>query len=230
MKQYCYDYPRPAVAVDLVVFQYCQGGLQVLLIERAREPFAGRWALPGGFVDIEEPLEVAAGRELQEETGLSDLTLREFGVFGRPGRDPRGRTISIGYLAIIPPGRTVQLRAGDDAARAGWFNVQSPPSLAFDHVDVLRAARGRLRREVLYQGLEFDLLEETFSVAQLLAVYQALLGRTVDAEGLLKRLLALDLLEEVGGEPQATYRLDRSRLAYLLQEERLAPLGDASAG
>ncbi len=227
MQQYTYDYPRPAVTVDLAVFQCCQPALQVLLIERAKEPFVGRWALPGGFIGIDEPLEAAARRELQEETGLSDLALRQFGVFGRPGRDPRGRTISVGYLAIIPGPRTVELHAGDDAGRAGWFEVQSLPSLAFDHQEIVQAARDRLGREVLYRGLAFDLLEDTFRVAQMLAVYEALLGRSVDAEALLKGLLALNVVEEIGGQPEATYRLDRPRLRHLLDEDRLAPLGDA---
>src|SRR5690242_20140829 len=102
MSKYCYDYPRPAVTVDIVVLQWQQDQLCVLLIQRGKDPFAGRWALPGGFVDIDEPLEDAAGRELREETGVTDVSLREVGTASKPGRDPRGRTISVVYRAIVP--------------------------------------------------------------------------------------------------------------------------------
>jgi 8-oxo-dGTP diphosphatase len=223
MGQYCYDYPRPAVAVDIAVFAWREGGVEVLLIQRAREPFAGQWALPGGFVDMEETCGEAAARELQEEAGLSNLIWHELRVFDTPRRDPRGRTISVAYLAIMAAGRPDLARSGDDAAAAEWFEVRSLPPLAFDHVDVVQAARDRFRLEVLYRGLAFDLLAETFTAAELAAVYAAALDRPVDSEGLINRLQSLGVVVEVGGQ---SYRADRARLEYLLREDRLAPWGE----
>lgn len=136
---YCYDYPRPALTVDLAVFRRADNRWQVLLIQRKHEPFAGRWALPGGFVDENEPLDQAARRELTEETGLADVAVQQFGAFGDPGRDPRGWTVTIAYLAVVPPHRT-ETRAGDDAARAAWFDVDRLPPLAFDHDQIIQRA------------------------------------------------------------------------------------------
>lgn len=144
MAMYCYDYPRPAVAVDIAIFHWRQERLHVLLIQRVNEPFAGQWALPGGFVDMEETCLQAAARELEEETGVTNLTLKELGVFDAPHRDPRGRTISVAYLAVVPAGQSVEARGGDDAANAEWFDVRSLPALAFDHAEVVARALARL--------------------------------------------------------------------------------------
>jgi 8-oxo-dGTP diphosphatase len=141
---YTYDYPRPMVTVDVVLFALQAGKLKVLLIQRKTPPFQDCWALPGGFLDIDEELEAAARRELHEETGLKIGNVLELGAFGKIGRDPRGRTISVVYLALAA-GEPPAARAGDDAAAAGWFSAVRPPKLAFDHGDILRAARKRLR-------------------------------------------------------------------------------------
>lgn len=137
---YCYDHPRPAVTVDLVVFGAIDRGLRVLLIRRRHDPFAGHWALPGGFLEIDEEIETGARRELQEETGLDSVqSLDMIGVFGAPGRDPRGRTISLAHAAIVvgPPGRVEGL---DDASDAAWLPPRSDLSLAFDHQSILDRA------------------------------------------------------------------------------------------
>ena len=140
---YTYPYPRPAVTVDVVVaVPSDSGGYDVLLVKRGKEPFKGKWALPGGFLDLEEELEEAAARELAEETGVTGVALEELGAFGRIGRDPRGRTVSIAYLAVLP-GRP-DARAGDDAAEVGWFPLDRPPDTAFDHEAILARARARL--------------------------------------------------------------------------------------
>jgi 8-oxo-dGTP diphosphatase len=137
---YCYDHPRPAVTVDLVTIARDGASRRVLLVRRKKEPFAGKWALPGGFLDINEPIEEAARRELKEETGVEPAGPLAFvGVYGDPGRDPRGRTISIAYRAVIigpPPNAT----GADDAEEAAWFDPEGLRGLAFDHDLILADA------------------------------------------------------------------------------------------
>jgi 8-oxo-dGTP diphosphatase len=136
---YCYDYPRPAVTVDLVALSRDGGRLKVLLIRRKHDPFAGRWALPGGFLDVDEPIEGAARRELKEETGLEVGEVAFLGVYGDPGRDPRGRTISLVYLALVPAPPPPP-SGGDDAEDAAWFDAPEMArsgALAFDHDRIL---------------------------------------------------------------------------------------------
>ncbi len=141
--RYAYEFPRPAVTVDVVLVTR-QPKPRVLLIRRKNEPFAGSWALPGGFVDMDETLEAAARRELFEETGVRAPELVQLHTFGDPGRDPRGRTISVVYLALVDADR-LKPRAADDAAEVGWFALQRPPALAFDHRDILAFARKHLK-------------------------------------------------------------------------------------
>ena len=143
--KYVYEWPRPMVTVDAVVFGLFADKVQVLLINRANEPFKGRWALPGGFVDIDEELEDAAARELREETGLEGVSLEQMHTFGEIGRDPRGRQITVVYLGVVTDIET-KVRAGDDAARVKWFDIEElPKELAFDHAEVIGFAVGRLR-------------------------------------------------------------------------------------
>ncbi len=157
---FTYDYPMPSVAADVVLLRPGEASgasIEVLLIERANEPFRGRWALPGGFVEIDEDLQEGARRELREETGIDigpdDERFVQLGAFGRPGRDPRGRVISVVYLAgVCRPGS--EPTAGDDAARAEWFPLSKLPELAFDHAEILAEARRRIERE---PGLVADL-------------------------------------------------------------------------
>lgn len=231
MAKYCYDYPRPAVTVDIVVCQWQQGRIRVLLIQRAQDPFAGQWALPGGFVDMDEPIEVAAQRELREETGLSDLVLHELGVFGAPGRDPRGRVISVVYYAIVPADRPLAVQSGDDAGAAAWHDLHAPPALAFDHRDILQAARARLRQGALYflEGLAF--LPEEFTIEDLQQAHEALLGQPCEADRLRARLQDWGLLRQTGtwrdgtqGGGQLLYRVDPQRYLGILGEDGLGAL------
>lgn len=136
-RTYTYDYPRPAVTADCVVFCNDSDGLSVLLIERANEPFKGCWAFPGGFMDMEENAEDCAKRELKEETGMEVQSLEYLGTFSEVNRDPRGRTITIAYYAVVEKSEVV---GADDASQARWFPIDSIPSLAFDHEEILRAA------------------------------------------------------------------------------------------
>jgi 8-oxo-dGTP diphosphatase len=138
MEKYCYDYPRPSVTVDIVLFYPAKDGLEILLIQRAKEPFKDHWALPGGFVDKDESLEDAAARELLEETKLRRARFKQIGAFGDPGRDPRGHTVSIAFAAILKSKPKVE--GSDDAKEAAWHPVKRLPKLSFDHKKIIRVA------------------------------------------------------------------------------------------
>jgi 8-oxo-dGTP diphosphatase len=141
-RQHSYDYPRPALTVDIAVLKRSSRKLQVLLIRRKHKPFAGRWALPGGFVDENETLEAAARRELEEETCIRGVELTELGAYGDPGRDPRGWTVSVLFYCVVKA-NAVRPKAADDAAQAQWFPLAALPPLAFDHDKMLAAVRRR---------------------------------------------------------------------------------------
>jgi len=136
---YSYTFPRPAVTVDIIIFRLSDNNPEVLLIKRGNDPYKDRWALPGGFVDMDEPLETAAARELKEETGLADILLTQMHTFGNPGRDPRGHTVSVVYVGYLTDESTAM--AGDDAAEAEWFKTGELPDLAFDHNIVVEMAK-----------------------------------------------------------------------------------------
>jgi 8-oxo-dGTP diphosphatase len=145
--KYIYDWPRPMVTADAAVFTHSGGKIRVLLIKRRNEPFKGKWAVPGGFVNLDEELEDAAVRELAEETGLTGVRLEQMHTFGTVGRDPRGRQITVVFIGIAKEGQT-KVEAGDDAAEAQWFDIEElPEDLAFDHDEVIRFAVGKLKNE-----------------------------------------------------------------------------------
>jgi 8-oxo-dGTP diphosphatase len=194
---YTYEHPRPAVTVDCVVFGLDQDDLKVMLIRRGEKPFRGRWALPGGFVRMHESLEDAARRELEEETGLKDVYLEQLYTFGDPKRDPRGRTVSVAYYALVQlEGRKV--RATTDAADAAWFSINDVPDLAFDHDRILEMAVTRLRGKVRYVPIGFELLPERFTLTQLQQLYETVLDRKFDKRNFRKKVLALGILEDTG--------------------------------
>ena len=223
-------YPRPAVTVDLVVFTVTDSDLKVLLIERGAPPFAGSWALPGGFVKVGdakknqgESLEAAAQRELAEETSLPEgsVYLAQLGAFGEPGRDPRMRVITVAYYALVRPDRIPMVRAGSDAAAARWFSVaEEVPrlTLAFDHRTILEQALERLRKEIDEAPIAFELVPPTFTVAELRAVYEAIKGTSYDAGNFRRRFLRMQadgVLEQAPGKrptgtkPARVYRFAR---------------------
>lgn len=146
--KYCYDYPRPAVSADCVLFGFDGEDLNVLLIERGREPFKGRWTFPGGFMEMDETTLQCAERELKEETGLDGLYLEQLGAYSGVDRDPRGRVITVAYFALVQISENDPV-AGDDAANARWFAIKDIPPLAFDHELLLRTALGRLRSDLI---------------------------------------------------------------------------------
>jgi len=148
--KYVYEWPRPMVTVDAVVFAVTDGAqAKLLLIKRKNEPFKGMWAIPGGFIGIDEELETAVARELSEETGLTGVALEQLHTFGKVGRDPRGRQITVAYMGIIAEGLD-RIKAGDDAEDAQWFNINDLPSnMAFDHVIMAEFAFARLKTKMI---------------------------------------------------------------------------------
>ena len=173
---YTYEYPRPALTVDCVVFGLDEEDLKVVLIQRDLEPFAGKWALPGGFVHVDESLEDAARRELQEEAGLSKVFLEQLYTFGDVKRDPRERIVTVAYYALVNI-RDHRVQAATDARNAAWFAVSDTPSLAFDHQKILHAALERLKGKVRYQPIGFELLPTKFTLSQLQHLYETILER-----------------------------------------------------
>lgn len=198
-----YEFPRPALAVDCVVFGLDAAGLQVLLIQRALEPFKGQWALPGGFVRIEESVDEAARRELREETGLRDVFLEQLYTFGEPKRDPRGRVVSVAHYALVRLGDH-RAKAATDARAAAWHPVRKVPRLAFDHDQILAAALARLQGKVRYVPLGFELLPPKFTLSQLQRVYEAILERPFDKRNFRKKILDMGLLIETDEVEQGT--------------------------
>jgi len=136
---YTYAYPRPAVTVDIIVFKNIENNPEILLIERKNEPFKNMWALPGGFVDKDEDIKTAAYRELAEETSIKNIQLSQLQAFGKPGRDPRGHTISIVHTGFLQNSNQ-KIQAGDDAKNLQWFSINDLPDLAFDHQEIIHYA------------------------------------------------------------------------------------------
>ena len=194
------DYARPAVTVDLVIFTIEDAVLKILLVERSEHPFKGRWALPGGFVrvgpsqtDQGEGVDEAAARELAEETGLptKSIYLRQLQTFGRPGRDPRMRVISVAYVALVRPTLVPFVRAGGDAAVAKWFPVSDTDKktfrLAFDHAEIVDLALRRVRETLDTSDIAFELVPETFTIPELRAAYEVVKGEALDPGNFRKR-------------------------------------------
>ena len=223
---YTYDYPRPMVTVDVVIFTVRENELEVLLIQRKGEPFAGDWALPGGFVNMDESLEAAASRELKEETGLLEAYLEQLYTYGDPDRDPRGRVISVAYYALIPAG--AQVHGGDDAAQAQWFPIDQLPGLAFDHTDILTYAIRRLRYKLEYTAVGFELLPEDFTLSEIQQTYEIILGESLDKRNFRRRILQSGIIEETQrtrsgeGRPARLYRYRPDAVAEV-KARRLFP-------
>ena len=192
--KYCYKYPHPAVTTDCVIFGFNGERLQVLLIERGIEPFKGRWAFPGGFLKMDETAEEGALRELKEETGLENAYIQQLHTFSNPNRDPRERVITIAYYALV---KIQEVKGGDDAASAHWFPLDEIPPLAFDHDYILRMATQRLREQIHFQPIGFELLPEKFTIRELQSLYEAILGINFDRRNFSKKMLHLEILTEL---------------------------------
>jgi 8-oxo-dGTP diphosphatase len=188
-----YQYPRAALTVDCVVFGFDESELKVLLIQRALDPFKGKWALPGGFVHVDETLDDAARRELAEETGLENVFLEQLYTFGTVKRDPRERVVSVAHFALVKLS-DYKAKAATDAAKAEWFPISELPKLAFDHAEIVVAALARLQGKVRYQPVGFELLPPKFTLSDLQHLYEAILGAELDKRNFRKKVLGFELL------------------------------------
>jgi len=216
-----YKYPRAALTVDCVVFGFDEGDLKLLLIQRDLEPFAGSWALPGGFVHVDESLEDAARRELQEETGVSRVYLEQLYSFGQPDRDPRERVVTVAYYALVKLSAH-SVKAATDARNAAWFDVSDLPRLAFDHEEIIEVALQRLKGKVRYEPIGFELLPPKFTLTQLQHLYETIAEAPLDKRNFRKKILAMDVLietdeieQDVAHRAARLYRFDEAKYRQL---------------
>ena len=191
---YTYEYPRPSVTTDCVIFGFDSEGLSVLLIERGIEPFRGCWAFPGGFMQMDEDAETCARRELREETGLDAEYVEQFATFSDVNRDPRGRTVTIAHFALV---KKSEVKGADDAAQAKWFPIGNIPPLAFDHDRILRVALKALREKIHFEPVGFELLPDVFVMSQLQNLYESVLEVKFDRRNFANKMLKLGILTEV---------------------------------
>lgn len=217
--KYCYKYPHPAVATDCVIFGFDGVSIKVLLIQRGIEPYKGQWALPGGFVGIDESAEECARRELQEETGLTGVSVEQFHAFSDVNRDPRERVISIAYYALV---KLSEVRGGDDASEAQWFSYDDVPSLAFDHDRILRMALRHLKDRICFEPVGFDLLPDVFTMTELQRLYEAILGVKFDRRNFYNKMLKLEVLTSAEPRPENASRRTPSK--YRFNAEKYAEL------
>ena len=212
---YTYDYPRPAVTTDCVIFGYDGKELKVLLIERGIEPFKGCWAFPGGFLNMDEDALAGARRELKEETGLENAFIEQFHTFSEPGRDPRGRVITIAHYALV---KIQEVEGGDDAAQARWFPIGEVPPLAFDHDRILRMAMSRLKERIHFEPVGFELLPDVFTMPQLQNLYESILEVHFDRRNFASKMLKLGILEDTGDRPAGAS--SRIPVSYRFNKEK----------
>jgi 8-oxo-dGTP diphosphatase len=212
---FTYEYPRAALAVDTVLFGVDEGDLKVLLIQRKLAPFQHAWALPGGFVRLDETVDEAARRELEEEAGVKDVYLEQLYTFGTLNRDPRERVVTVAYYALAKLSDH-RIRAATDAMGVGWFSLDDLPKLAFDHAQVVALAHERLRGKVRYAPIGFELLPPRFSLTQLQRLYEIVLGTDLDKRNFRKKILSMDLLVETDEVEQNV----RHRAARLFKFDR----------
>jgi len=224
-----YEFARPALTVDIVVFALVSNDsdeecLQVLLVERDLKSFEGQWALPGGFVRVDETLEGAARREVEEETGLKGIYLEQLYTFGEIVRDPRERVITVAYFALVNlEGHDVH--ASTDARNGVWFSINDLPKLAFDHKKILSAAHQRLKGKLRYQPIGFELLPEKFTLRQLQQLYEVILDRKLDKRNFRKKVLGMEIVKEtkeiekgVAHRAARLFRFDKRKYGILSKQ------------
>ena len=196
---YTYRYPHPAVTTDIVIFTIREDELKVLLIKRALPPHRNQWALPGGFIEIDESLEEGARRELKEETGVTNVFLEQLYTFGEPKRDPRERVITVAHYALVPS-KILEPKAASDAESVSWFGMKKLPDLAFDHKEILKMAHERLIAKLDYSTIAFQFMKKDFTLSELQHVYEVILREPIDKRNFRKRVLNLNLIKDTGKE------------------------------
>ncbi len=215
---YCYDHPRPAVTVDLVVFAFVEGSLRVLLIRRGRDPYSGKWAIPGGFLEMTEEVEAGARRELKEETELCvSGPVDAIGFFGKVGRDPRGRTITLAFAGITRPHEHL-IKGSDDAEHAEWIRLDEDLSLAFDHDQILERAKDWLRRGLLERQFGLEILPRSFSSGDVEALYRPLGLMREQADAWTLEMVKSGQVHQIDG-PSAQFELASDRPEALVPDQ-----------
>jgi 8-oxo-dGTP diphosphatase len=217
--QYCYKYPRPSVTADCVIFGFDGVAIKVLLIQRGIEPYKGKWAFPGGFMKLDETAEECAKRELEEETGLKNVSVEQFYTFSEVNRDPRERIITVAHYALV---KLSEVRGGDDAASAKWFALNEVPCLAFDHDRILRMAFSRLKERICFEPVGFELLSDVFTMTELQNLYEAILEVKFDRRNFYNKMLKLGILTEA--EPRPANASRRTPSKYRFNAEKYAEL------
>lgn len=187
-----YKYEHMALTVDCVMLSFDGRRLKVLLVRRGLDPYKGMWALPGGFLRADETAEEGALRELKEETSLVPAAIEQLGVFSAVDRDPRERVVTIAWYALVRPS---EVRGGDDAAEAEWFDTGTLPQMAFDHRKIFDAAMARLRQDIFFKPVGFDLLDETFTIPDIQRLYELILGKRFDRRNFQRKILSMGILD-----------------------------------
>ena len=223
---YTYEYPHPAVTTDCVVFGFDGETLNLLLINRGIEPYKGCWALPGGFMKMDETAEEGALRELQEETGVKDIYIEQLQAFSTVNRDPRERVITIAFLAFVRQEK-YEVIAGDDAAKAQWFPINELPELAFDHKKIITVALDKLRWKMTYEPLAFRLLNKSFTITQLQTVYEVVFDKKFDRRNFHKKMTTTgylkptDQLLRSNGRPSQLYTFDEKKYREVMEKRNM---------
>ena len=217
--KYCYKYPHPAVTADCVIFGFDGINIKVLLIQRGIDPYKGKWAFPGGFMNMDETAEQCARRELEEETGLKDVTVEQFYTFTDVKRDPRERVITVAHYALVS---LSEVKGGDDAEEAQWFSLDEIPSLAFDHELIFRKALKVLKERICFEPIGFELLPEVFKMSELQNLYEAILEVKFDRRNFYNKITKLGILSEV--EERAKDASRRVPIMYRFNAEKYAEL------
>lgn len=199
------EYPKPAVTVDIVIFTIHNKKLKVLLIKRGLEPFRGMWAIPGGFVKMDESLEEAAKRELMEETGAKDIYLEQLYTFGDIHRDPRDRVITVAYMALTNSD-DIKLTADTDVSDVKWFSIEDLPKLAFDHQKIFDYAIKRLRWKFEYTPAAFSMLPGKFTMSDIQSIYEIAFNKKFDKRNFNKKIRSLNILNKESTKKDVSYR------------------------
>ncbi|MBP5682794.1 MAG: NUDIX hydrolase [Bacteroidales bacterium] len=218
-QQYAYDFPHPALATDCAVFGFDGQCIKILLVKRGIEPFKGLWALPGGFLRMNETTEECIRRELHEETSLSPEVIEHFGVFSALDRDPRERVVSLAYYSLVKQSEVV---GGDDASDARWFALGALPTLAFDHKEILDKALQTLREKIHFEPIGFDLMDRQFTIPDLQRLYESILGVIFDRRNFMKKILMSGVISEckdVEVAPSPTRHAGRNPKFYTFNKE-----------